>query len=166
MERVDEKKLTEADLQLAIHHYRACIQAFPIILTNIYFWYWESDAIYITADGYVQEFECKISHSDFLADAKKETKHVHMANGRGPSHFWYVCPPGIIPVDEVPEHAGLFYTHQPKPCPYSEETRPLTLQMIKKAPRIKSEPIRENKWRELLSKACVRYWDVRKRRDL
>ena len=32
--------------------------------------------------------------------------------GNCPNKFWYCCPKGIIPIEEVPEYAGLYYIDQ------------------------------------------------------
>ena len=29
--------------------------------------------------------------------------------GNVPNKFWYICPDGVIPIEEVPEYAGLYY---------------------------------------------------------
>lgn len=48
--------------------------------------------------------------------------------GSCPNKFWYCCPEGVIPVNEVPEYAGLYYL--------SENMR---MKVIKKAPFIHKE---------------------------
>ena len=85
--------------------------------------YGEMDMLIVRRSGYAEEFEVKISTSDFRADAKKELKHLayrqeyeddnlFKANAlqtiRLPNRFSYIAPPGIIPLDEVPEYAGLY----------------------------------------------------------
>lgn len=48
--------------------------------------------------------------------------------GNCPNKFWYCCPTGVIPVNEVPEYAGLYYI--------SDNMR---MTVIKKAPFIHKE---------------------------
>lgn len=153
--------MTERDLQLAVYHYRRCVQPFPILLTNIYWWNWESDVLYITKDGYLQEFEIKLTHSDFLADRIKDRKHLMMTNGGGPSRFWYVCPPDVIQVDELPPHAGLLYSYAVGEMHYSDEPDDvLSLRVARNAPRRKTEPIPERRWKEVAGKAVDRRWSI------
>lgn len=56
--------------------------------------------------------ECKISRSDFLSDRKKPFR-ADPAIGMGDWRF-YICPPGIITVDDLPEGWGLLYCHPKK----------------------------------------------------
>lgn len=53
--------------------------------------------------------ECKTSRSDFLADKKKVFRlHPHMGVG---NFRYYLCEPGIIKVDSLPEKWGLLNVH-------------------------------------------------------
>ena len=69
--------------------------------------------------------ECKASRSDFLRDAKKMFRRKP-AFGIGHRRF-YMCPPGLISLEELPELWGLLYCHPRKievvrealPQPYS-----------------------------------------------
>lgn len=89
--------------------------------------WWECDVFEMTKAGFFREYEIKLSLQDFRADRRKvsrhwngeivdgkfqmneERKHDFLARGdsRGPVQFWFVAPRGIIPVEEVPEWAGL-----------------------------------------------------------
>jgi len=98
----------------------------------------ECDIIMVTESMMIYEYEVKCTYSDFKADFKKTYKHsklngtyyknptisshnniVHneewYLNNTGtigcPNHFYYVCKEGLIPVDEVPEYAGLIYVN-------------------------------------------------------
>jgi len=53
--------------------------------------------------------ECKVSRSDFLADAKKA--HRKMGGGMGRWRY-YMCPEGLIAPDELPEKWGLLYVSE------------------------------------------------------
>lgn len=71
----------------------------------------EMDVLSVGKSGNVYEFEVKISRSDFKVDLKKD-KHKLMALNIGestPNYFSYVCPKGMISVDEIPKYAGLYY---------------------------------------------------------
>lgn len=48
-------------------------------------------------------YEIKVSRSDFLRDQKwqRYQKYCH--------EFWFVCPPGVVKLDELPGDVGLMY---------------------------------------------------------
>ena len=54
------------------------------ISPNVYLYEWESDMVSLTKAGYLNEYEIKISRSDFLADKKKVDKHSGVQNGWRP----------------------------------------------------------------------------------
>ncbi len=56
------------------------------------------------ANPLVTGYEVKVSRSDFLRD-EKWRGYLPMCN-----EFYFVCPPGVIKPEEVPEPAGLLYT--------------------------------------------------------
>lgn len=107
----------------------------------------ECDVISISKSGYVYEYEIKVSRSDFKADFKKTWKHEKLINleplrildewmnGKKtggkvtqviiPNYFYYVTPPGMLKVDEIPPYAGL-----------GEETGESWIRIIKKAPKL------------------------------
>lgn len=105
-------------------------------MTGLYVYDWESDYLAITKSNYVYECEIKISRSDFIADQKKQRKHLILegknfalkTNGEYPNYFYYAVPDGLISVDEVPEYAGLIY------C------KPYGIEIVKQAPKISKEP--------------------------
>jgi hypothetical protein len=86
--------------------------------------WFECDVFEITSAGFFREYEVKLTRSDFRADAEKvkvnwrrykdptaqdHRKHDMLKAGdaRGPAQFWYVCPPGVLSPEIVPEWAGL-----------------------------------------------------------
>ena len=73
----------------------------------------EIDVLSILKSGYIVEYEVKISRSDFKADAKKSKwKWFRMKKeDRTPNYFFYVCPHGLIQVEEIQDFAGLIYAH-------------------------------------------------------
>ena len=85
---------------------------------------WEIDVLSLNKNGYITEFEIKVSRSDFKADAKKKKWqwYVNKVEKLTPNYFYYVCNDGLILPDEIPSFAGLMYatTH--------------SLKVVKKAP--------------------------------
>ena len=93
------------------------------------------------------------------------SKHQRLAGcSDGPAEFYYVCPPDIIGVDEVPDYAGLLYTHERDGRYEGDPRRILTLELIKRAKRRPSKPISSEKWQTLTGKAIDRYWSLRMHR--
>lgn len=122
--------------------------------------WWECDVFSITAAGYFTEYEIKLTHSDFLADAKKgerwyggETKHSLLAQGgeHGPSRFWYVSPGGIIAPEEVPAWAGLLIF-----------IRGIFFQIEKMAPRLHKHKCTIAAEHHAYRSAYLRFWELRK----
>lgn len=58
-------------------------------------------------------YEVKVSRSDFLREAKKPVKQVPAL--RVSNLFYYLTPPGIVKVDEVPPWAGLMEVERMTP---------------------------------------------------
>lgn len=54
--------------------------------------------------------ECKATRSDFLAD-KKKTFRMRPETGMGKFRF-FMCPKGLISVDELPNNWGLIYVNE------------------------------------------------------
>jgi len=64
-------------------------------------WYGREEGILI---------ECKSSYEDFKADSRK---YFRKTPGRGMGKFrYYMAPPGIIPLDELPPKWGLLEVHE------------------------------------------------------
>ena len=63
-------------------------------------------------DGLSLLVECKATRSDFLADRKKRFR-ADPALGMGDWRF-FMCPPGLIKPEELPEGWGLLYAHPRK----------------------------------------------------
>lgn len=91
--------------------------------------WWECDVWRLTKAGYVDEYEIKLTASDFRADAKKDrrgmtynqetrkwerqeaNKHqLLVGDTHGPNRFWFVLPAELV-VD-VPAWAGVLRLHQ------------------------------------------------------
>lgn len=75
----------------------------------------ESDVIAINPNGYLFEFEVKLTKADFLKDKdkiisinrKRINKHKLYEQGGGSAMFYFVAPKGILTIDDIPEWAGL-----------------------------------------------------------
>jgi len=156
--------MTEPRIQAAIHNYRHFIQANPVMIPNVFYFYWESDILMVTRSRCVHEYEIKLTMSDFRADFKKSYRHLCMKErtAKYPAHLWYVCPPNVIPVDEVPEYAGLAYV-RPYRGIYALDF-PYTLNIIKKAPRLRGDKrVTDDELFSLLSKQSWRHWSQQSR---
>lgn len=80
------------------------------VLPNFYIGDWECDIFSITARGYTNEYEIKISKADFENDRykinyKNELKLVNIITGKRVSKFWYVFPEGLKL--DIPPYAGV-----------------------------------------------------------
>jgi hypothetical protein len=156
--------LDESGIQAAIHNHRHFMQANPVMIPNVFYFYWESDVLMITRSRCIHEYEIKLTMSDFRADFKKTYRHFCMKErtAKYPAHFWYVCPPDVIPVDEVPEYAGLAYV-VPYHGIYALDF-PYTLSKIKKAPRLKGDKrVADDELFTLLAKQSWRHWSQQSR---
>jgi hypothetical protein len=68
------------------------------------------DAIGWSHAGWSVLVECKTSRSDFKADAKK---YGHRLPEYGVGHErWYMTPPGLLDIGELPDRWGLVEVHQ------------------------------------------------------
>jgi hypothetical protein len=82
----------------------------PIITTELVTGALEVPDILGFSQSHSVLIECKVSHSDFLADFKK--KHRKQLNGKGLGTYrFYLCPLNLIDVNEVPNDWGLLYCH-------------------------------------------------------
>ena len=74
---------------------------------------YECDLLAVRKSLLLEEYEIKISKSDFKADFKKkrykQTKHEEYLNQKLASRLYYVVPEGLITIDDIPEFAGLVY---------------------------------------------------------
>lgn len=195
--------MTERDLQNSIWRY-TMMRQHTHLCPNVCCYAWESDFISVTKAGYVHEYECKITLSDFRADAKKTDKHQVLQNGfrdpseyekliieqaienekRGwprrpmewltpenkvigtrPNYFWYVCPEGLIQLEDVPKHAGLIYANQRswKHGGAGAELRHMTV--LKAAPLLHKEHITEKITNHIIRSFGFKYWNLRMNRS-
>ena len=163
------KKITAKDVDLALCHWRYMDPGY--IASNIIYFNWESDFVYMTKGGYINEYEIKVSQSDYKADFKKTEKHellksktvpIYPATWRQaygydpkdepryiyrnfiPNYFWYVCPWNMIKENEVPKYAGLIYYGKDKMI-YKIKKAPILHRLT--SPDGKDEIIRRAYWK-------------------
>lgn len=118
------------------------IQRYEVMVPNCYTTHDnEADFFGIRKSGFCDEFEVKVTRSDFRADAKKRvwyrestpddwgwkqkgmefapyTKPKHEALACGETsinYFWYAVIEGVCEVEEVPEFAGLILIREKGP---------------------------------------------------
>jgi hypothetical protein len=71
--------------------------------------------------------------------------------GNRPNYFWYACPQGIIPLDDVPAHAGLIYLAGSS---YS---------IVKDAPLLHREKVTDKIKQHIITSFAFKYWRMRLR---
>lgn len=83
----------------------------PVVANVTTMFDWEVDLFSVNKGGMTYEFEVKISRSDFLRDKKKKKWAMYKwkKETRLPNYMIYVCPIGLIGVEEIPTFCGLFY---------------------------------------------------------
>lgn len=119
---------------------------YDIVLPNFYWGMFEHDVFELKMSGYLNEYEIKVSRSDFKNDFKKyfstrtdipfeyenHNKHDIVRNGEAPcNRFFFVVPENLVSISEVPKYAGLIY------CSindgYDKERNPYRLRIVKPA---------------------------------
>lgn len=123
---------------------------------------WESDLIRVTPRLFSAEYEIKSSRADFRCDLRdhgpkkwrrnclEEAETRRIAGRPMPNFFWYVTPPGVVPVDLVPEFAGLAELADYGP-----------LVVVKKAPRLHKLPLTPRDVLFITRGVALRYWQQR-----
>jgi len=112
------KPMTTKEIQNELGKYCILKGHFPVA-ENIKYLIsdWELDVISMTKSEYLWEYEVKISLNDFRADKRKLRKHEWYSSVIKryiPNYFVYCCPNGLIPPNELPEYAGLYYVSEDK----------------------------------------------------
>ena len=90
--------------------------------------------------------ECKAYRSDFIADAKKPFRR-RPQNGLGNVRY-YMCPPEMIAVEELPENWGLLY------C------LPRTIRVMQKARPQAADLQRERSLLSSIVRRCSLRWPI------
>ncbi len=153
-------KMNEFLIQRTLYFYRTYKEGYPILVSNIYLFHWESDLIYVSKNGYITEYEIKISKSDFKADKNKTYKHQKLGSCSTfkPKYFWYVCPPNVIDIQNIPDYAGLIYCNSLRYHEVTYSSLRDNIKIIKKAPKLKSDKITDQKLIDILKKGNTKYW--------
>jgi hypothetical protein len=171
---IEPSVLTELKLQKAIH--RTWGFGRELGIGNIYlFGDNESDYVTLTKAGYTDEYEIKLSRSDFRADQKKDrheryqivtpwrfvrgyaartnaytmVDHVGIAP-QYPNRFWYVVPEGLVTVDEVPSYAGLVYASD-------RGFGHVSLEVKRQAPKLHGHKLPEGKVKKIIRSGYHRF---------
>lgn len=104
---------SESSIQKLLYYKEPVITNPKYVTIGLFMFGWESDYMAISRSGYTYEAEIKISHNDFLNEAKNKKRKLSVLRGeregKRPNYFYYVCPTGIISVEELPDYAGLIY---------------------------------------------------------
>lgn len=113
--------------------------------------WWEADLWRLTRAGYSDEFEIKLSRSDYRADARKLGKHRQLSEGslRGPNRFWFVSPDNIIQMDDLPEWAGLLHVEPSQ-----------RVVCIRRAPQLHKQKVPDRVLKMARRALCYRFWTL------
>lgn len=163
-------KITALDIQIAL--WNELRTSRELIMHNYTPRKWfECDVMAVTKAGYLEEYEIKLSASDFKADTKKcfrdgylrgeriggKNKHQELQNKSpdGPSRFWFVVSHNIVDKIEIPEWAGLKVAYN-----FNKKGN-LYLKELKKAPKLHTNKI-DDKIVEHAKSVCYwRYWNTK-----
>lgn len=121
-------------------------------------WY-ECDLFYVTAAGYMREYEIKLTWADFVIDRDKGchrgNKHqlLEVGHPQGPRQFSYVVPNCLVGADQVPPYAGLIWIWGPSGV----------VDVVKKAPILHSEKVRQTVLTHARGVCYYRMWNERMR---
>lgn len=147
--------LTEATIQHAVA-WDLIRRGHKFVLPNIS-WsmlYWEADLLTVTQSGYLNEFEIKVSKSDFMNDFKKK-KHYHLqrpnVHMKIPNYFWYIAPIRAIPIC-VPDYAGLIEV-------IDRETY-ISVRDVRKPKRLHDRKIEDLDMLPALRATMFKYWKL------
>lgn len=159
MERAPKRRvLTERDIQIALYYW-VLRKGQQFIVPNINLFSWESDLISVTNAGFVYEYEIKLTRADFKKDFEKKSKHKVLQRilrpARGsPNYFSYVCPEGLLSIEEVPAYAGLIEIR-----PYNRwHSHYWVKRVVKKAPRLHKEKLPVERLIAISSRLLWRMW--------
>jgi len=142
-----------------------CAKQHTFIFPNVHLAYWEADLISVTKAGYINEYEIKLTRSDYTADFNKESKHKWLSMAKElvrnkdvtgvPAYFWYVAPEGII--DTVPEYAGQIEIRWLPETWFKDGVCE-----IKRAPRLHSAKISLHQKEKVYRSAQWKLWNARR----
>jgi len=107
MEEMPDSTLTHGELVRIANRWLISYRKCGAVITELVTLGIETPDAIGFRDGTSILIECKISRADFLADAKKIFSRYPMM-GMGTYRF-YLCPAGIINVQDLPEKWGLIW---------------------------------------------------------
>ncbi len=165
--------MTEAQIQRTLHrHFRKSLAIVP----NVFLFGEESDILRVMKNGWVIEYEIKLSKSDFRSDLRKKGRHKYMAEriiepvsywykGNNthrtpkspelakswtiPNRFAFVCPEELLSSEDMPEYAGLYHI------------RGGMVITIKRPPLLHREKINNGSLKRLVSVLSHRLWNLK-----
>jgi len=173
--------VTESDINLILARNHLFFQRYEMMLPNVFTSHDnEVDFLGIRKSGFCDEFEIKLSRSDFMADKKKfvmwrepsqeeyrlsfggwddrqnldwyKPKHEALEQGlMMVNYFTFAVPAGLVSVNEVPEFAGLIEV--------MEDRR---LKWLKEPVRLHRNKLTDSQKYQLARKGAYRYWNIRK----
>ena len=154
------KNITMKKSDYMIYKLMKFIGANDVLMPNFYYKDYEMDLFRLQRNGYIIEYEIKISRSDYFNDFKKGAKdwsawkpgikeiprlnkHKLIEDGKIANKFFFVVPDNLIKIEEVPRYAGLIYFKS-----YGHET-------VKPAPFLHKNKFNDQEWKDLALKV---YW--------
>lgn len=169
----DKLNLTEQDIQILLHRHINSGFCTP----NSMVYGWESDLLHVRRSLWVTEYEIKLTTRDFRADSKKtysffnpEAENIYVlskydllmdATRSRPNRMIYVCPQGVIPVEELPGFCGLIEV-RPWGGPPWETLRDFECVTVKKSKVLHKDKIQVGDLYQIASSLEHRYWSVKR----
>lgn len=127
---------------------------YEMMNANAFLGRYECDFLGIRRSGFIDEFEIKLTRSDFRADFCKSCedvlKHDELLNGKlPPNYFYFVAPEGIIKLEELNPKYGLI-----------EVTDKGVLKTRKEARRLHKDKASDEQKISLLKKHHWKWWNA------
>lgn len=121
------------------------IHSGEIRLQNFYYKGFEADLFRLQNNGYIIEYEIKVSRSDFFKDFEKKDKHEQIKSGQRCNRFYFVVPTCLVKIAEVPDYCGLIYVNE-----HGKTSK------IKRAKLLTNEKVSESFYKDLAVKLFYR----------
>lgn len=122
-----------------------------ICMANFFYHFWECDVFRLQSNGFIIEYEVKMTKQDFHADFQKKQggldKHKHISLGNRCNRFFFVTPVGLLKAGEIPPHCGLI------------EYNGASLYVVKKAKLLHKNTVDSSYFKELAMKFYYRLRD-------
>jgi hypothetical protein len=155
--------INESRIQLALYK-KLHLAGHRIIIPNVSWSFlpWEADLISVMKSNYLNEFEIKLTKSDFQNDFKKR-KHYNLKNSKtywnSPNYFWYIAPIKAIPIC-IPDYAGLMQIEFVNRYEYG-----IIFREIRRPKRLHDRKQTDKNLCGLLNTMTIRYWNMAARLD-